>query len=109
MDGAMPGRISRLAASVLLALTLLLPGLGIQASEGPIAHVQSLAELDAHPAPWMRMAAEVFDSVRALKLKFRPKLRPRFDPRSYRLVEQSLVNRSGDVTEIAVRHSVASR
>ena len=27
--------------------------------------------------------AEAFDSVRALKLKFRPKLRPRFDSRSY--------------------------
>lgn len=57
MDGTMPGRISRLAASVLLALALLLPGLGIQASERPVAHVQSLAELAVDPAPWMRMEA----------------------------------------------------
>jgi len=33
--------------------------------------------------PSLRIAAEAFDSVRALKLKFRPKLRSRFDPRSY--------------------------
>ncbi len=31
----------------------------------------------------MRMAAEAFDSARALRIKFRPKLRPRFDSRSY--------------------------
>jgi len=31
----------------------------------------------------MRMAAEAFDAARALRIKFRPKLRPRFDSRIY--------------------------
>jgi hypothetical protein len=57
MNGSKPGRISRLAASVLLAIALVLPGPGSQASDRPIAHVQSLAELAVDPAPWMRMEA----------------------------------------------------
>ena len=57
MDGTRSSIISRHAASVLLALALLLPGLGIQASDRSIAHVQSLAELAVDPAPWMHMEA----------------------------------------------------
>ncbi len=33
--------------------------------------------------PSLRIAAEAFDSARALKIRFRPRLRPRFDSRSY--------------------------
>jgi hypothetical protein len=33
--------------------------------------------------PSMRIAAEAFDSARAQGIRFSPKLRPRFDPRSY--------------------------
>ena len=57
MNGTRHGVISRLAASVLLALALVLSGSGSQASDRPITHVQSLAELAVDPAPWMRMEA----------------------------------------------------
>lgn len=57
MDGTRTGRLSRPAAAVLLTLALLLPGLGIQASERPLAPVRSLAELAVDPAPWMHMEA----------------------------------------------------
>ncbi len=57
MNETRPGRMSRIAVSFLLALALLLPGLGIQASEAPVAPVGSLAELAADPAPWMHMEA----------------------------------------------------
>ncbi|MFH0995292.1 MAG: M20/M25/M40 family metallo-hydrolase [Pseudomonadota bacterium] len=57
MDGTHSGRISRLAAAVLLALALLLPGLGIHAFERPDAQIQSLAELAVDPMPWMHIEA----------------------------------------------------
>jgi len=57
MDETRFGRISRTAASFLLAFVLLLPAVWARASEAPSVQIGSLAELAADPAPWIHMEA----------------------------------------------------